>query len=200
VFNSGGSLTVDHCVVQNFVNSGLLTGTGIFIAPSSGTVDFVITNTILSNNGVDGILYQPPSGTPSVNGVIDHVVVTGSLNGIVFNTLNTTGGATVTTISNSIASNNSDGIYAINASGTPETLTVSIENFSASGNSTAGISATNTATVLLGHSVISGNSTGIQNSTSPNSFYTYGDNRINFNGNNSVTANVSSPLMSLATQ
>src|SRR5579862_3770760 len=38
VFNSGGSLTVTNCVVQNFFysGSGLTTGNGILIQPTSG--------------------------------------------------------------------------------------------------------------------------------------------------------------------
>jgi hypothetical protein len=41
--------------------------------------------------------------------------------------------------------------------------------------------APNMSEVLLGRSAITGNGTGIDNSTSPNMFYTYGDNRINGN-------------------
>jgi hypothetical protein len=51
VFNSGSSLTVTDCVVQNFVIVGgdANTGNGILIKPTSGTMDFTITNTIASH-------------------------------------------------------------------------------------------------------------------------------------------------------
>jgi hypothetical protein len=84
-------------------------------------------------------------------------------------------------ITNSVASNNfSAGIYVQNTSGT---LTVSIDNAKIS-NNTYGINANGIAKVLLGRSVITGNGTGISNSTSPSTIYTYGNNRINLNGAN----------------
>jgi hypothetical protein len=182
VFNSGSSLTVTNCVIQNFHNDGTAPhGTGILIQPTTGTLAFTITNTNVSNNGNDGILYQPPSGTPSANGVIDHVVATSNdNNGINFNTSNTTGGATVATTSNSIASNNTNN--GINAQNSPSgSLRLSIDNASISGNAGYGVSAASTSSVLLGRSVIMGNSNGVINTTSPNTFFTYKDNRINSN-------------------
>jgi hypothetical protein len=190
VFTATGSssLTVTNCVVENFVyysSSGNPAGTGIGIAiePSSGTVDYVITNTVVVDNQYAGIFYVPMSGTPGGYGVIDHVVATGNFNGIAVNTANTTGGATVAAISNSVASNNSgDGIYVQNGSGT---TTVSIDNADISSNAEAGIQAIS-GKVLLGRSVITGNlSFGVYNQTSPNTFYTYGNNQINLNGNGS---------------
>jgi hypothetical protein len=87
-------------------------------------------------------------------------------------------GATVATISNSIASNNSQtGVFVKNGSGT---IRVSVDNVSMSGNNT-GIAGVNAAQILLGRSVITGNATGIFNGTAPNAFYTYKDNRINLN-------------------
>jgi hypothetical protein len=155
VFNSGGSLTVTDCVARNFQHVAAFTGNGIFIAPTSGVLSFAITNTITSNNGNGGIIYLPPSGsTATATGVIDHVTTTGNGYGILIDTHTGGGGAITIAISNSVASNNGDGIFADN---------------------TAALK------VTLGSSVITGNSNGIFNSTSPNSFYTYGNNEINLN-------------------
>jgi hypothetical protein len=44
------------------------------------------------------------------------------------------------------------------------------------------LQARNTKERLLGRSVITGNGTGVSNNTSSNTFYSYGDNRINLNG------------------
>jgi hypothetical protein len=183
VFNSGGSLTITNCVVQNFIYNGSssATGNGILIAPTSGTMSFVISNTVVSNNGAVGIFYSPPSGAPSANGVIDHVIATNNTLGIVVDTANNSGGSTLVAISNSIASNNGVGISANGGSGS---LTVSIDNAGVGANSADGIVAQFAATVLLGRSVITGNATGVQNSTSPIAFYTYQDNRINGNTTN----------------
>ncbi len=78
VFNSGDSLTVTNCVVQNsvFDGSNITTGNGILIQPTSGTVGFVISNTIVAGNGSNGIQYVPQSGSPNVNGTIDNVTAT----------------------------------------------------------------------------------------------------------------------------
>jgi hypothetical protein len=182
VLNSAGSLTVTNCTVQNFVYSGSgdNTGSGLFIQPASGSISFTITDTTVSNNGLVGILYQP-TGSAGATGVIDSVTMTSNPYGIDLYTARSTGSAVVT-LSNSVASNNStDGIFANNGFGA--SLKFSIDNVTASGNATDGIAAFGSAQVLLGRSVITGNgANGINNSTSPNTFYTYKDNRINDNG------------------
>jgi hypothetical protein len=179
VFNSGGSLTITNCVAQNFVYSGSFpSGAGILIQPSSGLVDFSITSTIVTNDGGAGIAYFVSSGSPAANGVIDHVAATANPVGISIEP-NATAGSTVITISNSVVSNNSnDGIFGNG----PATLKLSIDNSNISGNSNYGIYADVKSNVLLGRSVITGNGTGVFNNTSPNTFYTYKDNRINENG------------------
>ena len=91
----------------------------------------------------------------------------------------TTGGSIVVTVSDSIVSNNgSQGIFAGDGSAT---LKISIDNVTVSGNG-FGIVASTPANVLLGRSVITGNGTGVTNNTSPNTFGSYRDNRINLNG------------------
>jgi hypothetical protein len=185
VFNSGASLTVTNCVVQNFASDGsnITNGNGILIQPTSSQVNFTITNSIFVNNDNDGILYFPPSGSASANGVVDHVTGTGNFDGIAV--ISGTGG-TVTAISNSNFSNNGDdGIFVSNGTGL---LTMSIDTVSAVSNSVSGIAASGTPNVLLGRSVITGNGTGVDNTTS-NTFFTYKDNRISGNG-----TDISSPL------
>jgi hypothetical protein len=190
VFNSGSSLTVTNCVVQNFPNDGgpdFTTGDGILMQPTSGAISFLIANTILSNNGFAGFIYLPPSGSATANGVIDHVIANNNRNGISFDTISG-GGSTTVAISNSIASDNAvDGIGAENDA---SPLAVSIDNSSANSNTT-GFSAGGTPKVSLGRSVATSNVTGIVNGTSPNTFYSYQDNRINGNGTD-VTGSLNS--------
>jgi hypothetical protein len=181
VLNSAGSLTVTNCTVQNFVysGSGFSTGHGIVMAPSAGTFAFTITNTTASNNEYFGIFFLPSSGSLTATGVIDHVVADANQYGIVVEAGGATGGSIVVTVSDSIVSNNSGiGIYA--GQGIAP-LIVSIDNVTISG-SGFGIAAFFPANVLLGRSVITGNSIGVENTTSPNTVYTYKDNRINLNG------------------
>jgi hypothetical protein len=176
VLNSAGSLTVTNCTLQNFITNGGITGNGILIQPTTGTLAFTITNTTASNNGNVGILFLPPSGSPSVTGVIDHVVADANVDGIV---VFSTAGSVVVTVSDSIVSNNSQaGIIA--GQGTA-TFKLSVDHVTMSGNG-IGIQARTPANVLLGRSVITGNTTGVDNLTSPNTLYTYTDNRINSNG------------------
>lgn len=185
-FNAGGSLTVTDCVAQNFVGVSAVTGNGIYISPAFATVDFVITNTTITNNSAVGIYFAPSAGSHSANGIIDHVMATGNEIGVDIFTNNATGGSTVIAISNSIAGNNSiTGISANNGSVTP--LTLSIDNAAVSGN-VNGISASGTSKVLLGRSAITGNGTGLTAVTS--FFFTYKDNRINLNTTTDISGAV----------
>jgi hypothetical protein len=190
VFNSGSNLTVTNCESQNFVSSGsgITTGNGILIQPTSGAIKFAITKTVVANNQ-NGITYSPPSGSPSANGAIDQVVATGNtFIGIDVDNFNAAGGTTFVAISNSTVSNGNIGID-IDAQNGVAPLTVSIDNVSVIGNS-IGIDAQGTSNVLLGRSVISGNSfIGIANNTSSNTLFTYKDNRIDRNG-----TDISAPL------
>jgi hypothetical protein len=175
VFNSGSSLTVTDCVVQNFVGSGPSNGNGILIAPMSGTIDFTITNTTASNNGNSGIAYAPPASTVTANGVIDHVVANANQFGFAIVNQFSTAGSTVVTVSNSIFKGNIFTGLDFNTISTP--LKVSVDNVSASSNN-VGINTSNNANLLLGRSVITGNTTGVNNNAT---IYTYHDNRIDLN-------------------
>jgi hypothetical protein len=189
VFNSGGSLTVTDCVARNF-NGFNTAGIGILMQPSSGAVNFVIANSIFVNNGYAGFWYHPTSGSATANGIIDHVVAANNQYGIAINNANG-GGATTVAIANSTASNNSTtGISLLNIS---TSLAASIDNTAATSNA-FGIQASGTVNVLLSRSVIQGNGTGIQNNTSANTFYTYGNNLIDLN-----SSNISSPLNATVT-
>jgi hypothetical protein len=157
VFNSGGNLTVTDCVAQNFSfsSSG---GDGILMHPTSGAMSFVITNTIVTNNNSGGIVYAPPRfSTATASGVIDHVVATNNFIGIAFQTTNG-GGATTGAISNSVVGNSgADGISAQNTYPSGAALVVSIDNTSSTSNGGSGVVAAVTATVILGRSVITAN-------------------------------------------
>jgi hypothetical protein len=186
VFNSGGSLTVADSVVRNFSSSTLTTGNGILIQPASGPISFAITNTIVSNNGLVGVYYRPPSGSATATGVIDHVVATNNEAAGIEISTQSGGGSTTVAISNSIASNNS--AYGIFIGTGSAALAVSIDNISSNSNQ-YGIGAGGTSKVTLGRSVITANtSDGILNGTSPNTFYSYQDNRIDENSPDISTA------------
>ena len=129
---------------------------------------------------------RPSSGSPSANGVIDHVVANSNGSyGIFINTDATSGGTTIVSVSNSIASGNTVGIFVDNSS-SPSTSKALIDNLYATANNT-GVEVSGTANVLLGRSVISANTIGVGDNTSPNTLYTSGDNRIDLNASASIT-------------
>jgi hypothetical protein len=67
VFNSGASLTVTGCVVQNFA------GSGIKISPTTSS-KIAVSNTIVADNSGDGITFRPPpSSGPTVSAVFNRV-------------------------------------------------------------------------------------------------------------------------------
>jgi hypothetical protein len=171
---NGGSanLVVDKCVVRN-ADKGILVG-------PNGTLDFTITNTMLSNNGTAGI-YILPANTSNVNGVIDHVIATGAGNDGIDLDARASSGVTIIAVSNTIIGNNNN--YGIvDSTGNNAITTLSIDNVSVVGNFNVGINVTGPATVLLGRSIVAANGIGVENNTTANTFYTYKDNRINLNG------------------
>jgi hypothetical protein len=182
VFNSGNSLTVTNCVVQNFTNNGSgATGIGILIQPTSGTVKFTITDTTASNNGYIGIAYQPASGTPSAIGVIDRVTANdNTTRGIMFYTglLTTNSVSTVGNVSNSLVSGNSQGGVHVEVGVNTSVLKVSIDNVTAVGNGEGIVAATNSL-VVIGRSTITGNGTGVNYAA--NTLASFGNNQVNQN-------------------
>ena len=196
-FDFGDNLTVTNCIIQNFYTTGGAdTGNGIKLLPLSGTFSFVVTNTTFSNNGYSGISYSAPEeGTATVNTVIDHIVVTNNGDGIYIDTLYDGGSATAA-ISNSVFSNNQN--YGLVFRSGSDLLQISIDSISVTANK-KGISANTSTKMLLGRSVVTNNSAlGIDNETSPNTFYTYQNNQINFNGNSNAVNG--SPLLVLPFQ
>ena len=178
VLNSGGRLTVTDCIMQNFSDAGTgPLGRGILMQPTSGTLSFDISNSTFLNNSF-AIEWEPPSGSPNAIGVINHVTAVAG-GGIGFETVNAAGGSVFAVISNSVTSNTGIGIFADNEF-SASTIAVSIKNLTATYNS-EGISASGTSNVQLGQSVIIGNTYGILNNTSPNTFYTYNNNQISQN-------------------
>jgi hypothetical protein len=67
LLNTGGSLTITHCVVRNFAN-------GIDLVPNV-RLDFLIADTVVSNNSDDGITVNELQSTTTASGTLDHVLM-----------------------------------------------------------------------------------------------------------------------------
>jgi hypothetical protein len=106
------------------------------------------------------------------------VVATGNFDGVEVDTTLTSGGSTIFAVSNTTASNNRG--YGVVQNGSAG-LKGSVDTGNFTGNNN-GVGAFGTSKMIVGRSVIIGNTTaGISNNTL-NTLYTYGDNRISFNG------------------
>jgi hypothetical protein len=193
-----GQLTITGPVTVNGNGWAAMTGNGILMQPTSGTLRFVITNTVASNNGFIGIFYLPPNSgsTATADLAMDHVVITNnSSSGISLDSFFASGSTTVA-ISNSIANYNNVGIGVSNGTAL---LAASIDNTSMVGNKAYGLDAIGTPRTYLGRSVITDNGIGVENDTSPNSVYSYQNNGINGNGTGTAddVAGMSTSLNSL---
>jgi hypothetical protein len=108
VFNSGGSLTVENCVVRNFASSGIGIG-------SNKSSKVFIANTLVADNGGHGIYVQPTGQNESdvVWVVFNRVeVFNNALRGIgIFG--NQTSGQANAKVIDSVSANNLTGIYAL---------------------------------------------------------------------------------------
>lgn len=170
-FNSGASITIANCVVQNFVGSGLTDGIGILLQPSTGTTSISVSNTTVSYNGFAGIAVRP-TGSGSADARIDKVVANNSVRGVVINATVTTGTATGT-VTGSVGSANT--VFAFSGQGA--TGKMMIDDSVATGNN-AGFQASNGGIVYVGRSTAVGNTFGFAGNST---VFTYRNNQIDLN-------------------
>jgi hypothetical protein len=183
IFNTGGNLAIENCVVRNFLFGG------IFIAPtgSSTPMSFSVSNTIASNNGLNGINVQG-NGNP-ITGVLSRV--TANNNGNIGIGVSSIAGSLNVTIVGSEASNNGGaGVNAGDAAFSNGPTAVMLRSVVASNNKT-GLEADGSGVVLrVAQSVVTGNTTGV-NTSGGGTIKSYGDNNIDGNSTNgSPTATI----------
>jgi hypothetical protein len=180
-FISGGSLTVRDSVIRNFA------GYGIFFGPNASS-QLYVSNTVLSDNGVDGIQIFP-IGSGTTSGVLNHVEMEhNTQNGLaVFADAQ----PVLLTVSDSVSANNANnGILANSTGGQLSNLMV--RNCVIANNGVDGLLAQNSgATIRVTRSTITGNAVG-WTFGSPASVLSYGDN--NIDGNMSANTEPPGPL------
>jgi hypothetical protein len=125
LFNSGGNLTIENCVIRGF------TIAGIFIAPST-TSSFSVSNTIASNNP-DFWIAIAPTGSAVVTDVLSKVTANNNIVGIDVSGAGTTGALNVTIIDSEASNNSNTGVGAVSLSDQQPTF-VMLRNFVASNN------------------------------------------------------------------
>src|SRR5215813_13365085 len=70
VFMAGKALNVENCTIRTLDGSNF--SLGIVFAPSTGTANLTVTNTMITDNANDAILVQP-TGSASVTGFLTRV-------------------------------------------------------------------------------------------------------------------------------
>jgi hypothetical protein len=174
-FNSGAFLHVENCNIRDF-KAAAPNGFGIRIQPNQ-TAKFTIINTSIFNAGSGatgaGIQIKPTAG--ATTGVIDHVVVDGSVFGVSADGSGGTAGINVTISNSVINANTSGGILATTgATGVGVMVTNSVISNNGTGLQSAGAG----ANLRIGGSTVTGNS----NATS-GTVLSYVNNQVNGNAN-----------------
>jgi hypothetical protein len=171
-FNTGGNLAIENCVIRNFRIAG------INISPTA-TSTFSVSNTIASNNPGDGMVQL--TGSAVVTGVLSKVTANNNNFGIFVNGGATSGASLNVTVADSEASNNANtGVEAVSLVEHAATA-VMLRNVVAS-NDVTGLIAVGNAILWVGHSVVTGNNTGV-NTSGGGILKSFGDNDIYGNTN-----------------
>jgi hypothetical protein len=172
-FNTGFSLTMENCVVRNH------TGSGIVFAPNE-TANLSISNTLVADNGGDGIDIGP-SGAGTVKAALAGVkAYNNSVHGVLVIGISSTGFIFATVVDSVAANNGNTGFIALSSSGQAPTNLMLDRSMAA--NNLVGLTANGApATVRVGQSAITGNTTSWSTANSA-ILRSYRDNNIDGNG------------------
>jgi hypothetical protein len=153
VFNTGGFLHVEDCMIRHF------TGSGILIQPNANAT-FEVTRTTVFDNGSGstgaGIRVVPSAGT--TKGVLEKIVADRNVFGLAAD-----GSAGAAGLNVSIRDSTATGSVlagVVGVSGASTTI-VQVTNTEVSNNSTGILNAGGTTTIRVGGSSITGNTTGV---------------------------------------
>jgi hypothetical protein len=181
-FNSGGALTVRDSVIRNF------TGDGIDFGTNSTTLSQVfVSNTLVSDNGGNGINITVNGIGTTTSGALDHVhLENNGANGLTV----TTGFEIVNVVVSDsvIAGHATDGIFANSLDGAPS-ITIVVRNCIVAYSGNVGLHASNSVPDIRGsvirvtRSTITGNAKAWDTSLNGGLVTSYGDNNIDGNAN-----------------
>jgi hypothetical protein len=157
-FSSGGSLTVENCVVRNMVSDGLYVGAAATTPQSLAVSDSAFINSGAEGNGI----YIQTFSSGTVTASIDRTEFSGNNVGLFVDGLSGTGPLNVAA-TDSVAANNLVG-FAARSTTSASVTTLSLTHVLAEGNTdygfatdgTSGITGAN-ATMYLGQSTATGN-------------------------------------------
>ena len=172
-FGSGFALTITNCVVRNHTNDGIV------YAPN-GSSSLSVSNTLLADNGRNGIIVQTES-SGIVKAVLDRVqAVNNSSSGIFVASSSAMVKLNATLVDSVAANNGGVGILVVTA--TPSSATSLTVVRSVTANNATGLSSQLTnSTLRVGQSTVTGNTTSWL-AQSSGVLQSYGDNNIDGNG------------------
>ncbi len=197
-FVAGKSLTIENCAIRNFTG-GSPNGYGVQFNPSATqTYYLTIAHSTLSNNGTAGAPTSAgvlilPSGSATVNASISNDVITQNNIGVRADGTNLTGGGITMSVTNSDVTNNANaGVASVSTNTNP--VKVIVDHSSVTGNGT-GINANGTAQTILriGYSKLAFNGAGFKQQNLA-VITTFGNNMISDNGADTGTLTTSPGL------
>jgi hypothetical protein len=186
VFNTGGNISIVDCLVRRFADRGII------IEAPAGPMSFLISNTLVADNGVSGVSIVATGPSLVMNGSVDHVTVvdngTGGGEGIETD-LEPGGGNISLTFSNDVVSNNGYGFYNSRfVSNLPTTAEILIQNSTIDDNLLDGLVDGGNGNLRLSRSAFNGNGEyGVLSSPNTGLVYSYGDNTIDGNLSGAVS-------------
>ncbi len=191
-FIQGSSLHMHNCIIRNN-NAG--SALGIKFAPSAGTSDLILTNTIVSNNGTGvtgGGVHLAPTGTGAVTALLQNVTMTGNIFGLKADASTAVNGVFATVRDSSSNANNFSGLTALTAPGGGFAWMM-VDDTTSSNNGTTGVKSDGSgAIVVVGNSTISMNAIGFQFVNS-GQLLTQNNNTLFGNGSNGAASGVLPP-------
>jgi hypothetical protein len=177
LFNSGTSLNVQNCIIENF------SGYGILFQPTAAS-KISVSNTVASDNNFG--IYIGPTGGATTIGVLDHVHIENSINDGL--TLIGTQQNIVATITESvIADNGGDGITATGTSFAVAVI-ATVRNSSVVSNGRNGVETSGVAVIELTRSSIMYNASAEYAQGANGIVGTFNDNTFNGGGTGSLTS------------
>lgn len=175
-FVQGATLNVKNTILRGFQAAN---GTGLKVAPASGTSEVFLENVTISENGTaaDGFgILIAPTGSGSVTGVFDRVTVKNSGAGMRADSAASSGTVSLVVRSSTAVGNTRGGIVAAKNS------TMLVDGGTVSGNATGVATQDVGSALLLTRTAVFFNAGGLSVTGGPIS--SYGDNEINNNNNN----------------
>ena len=157
-FIAGAALIVEECVIRDNTLAAP-NGNGILFAPS-GTSELYVSNSVITGNN-DGIHIQP-TGSGVAKVVIDNSSIeNNNLAGVKADGTSNTGGSNTTIVNSNVSGNTNAGISILNPVGGPA-INIMVDSTAVANNGAAGGLRADgaNATIRVGRSTISGNTTG----------------------------------------